>query len=274
MLRAVLTLITFLAMSSAQAAMKPLDAFLIAGQSNATCPGNIAESPWVTISVGLQFSQDRLDVARDPVCQTRTEGGSAWPAFVNAYFRVTGRTVLIIPSAFGGSTLVSNEPYSWGPRGTLFGASLNAVSRAQSGLPRRGYTMTLKGIIWSQGENDAQLIAQGLIARAEYAAALRQLIARYRARLGNNLPFYIIRTGSRVNPRFESGFRAVREVQDAVAASDPYSAVVYRDAYLFPTRHWMRDDVHYNQTGLNDIGTKAGVYIGCLATYKPERCAP
>jgi hypothetical protein len=50
-------------------------------------------------------------------------------------------------------------------------------------------------------------------------------------------------------------------MQAAVAKSMKRVYVVYEDTNLFFDRNWMKDNVHYNQVGLNDIGEKAAQYV-------------
>lgn len=270
MLRATLALITFLALMTFATAA-PFDAFLVAGQSNADGRGSSEASPEVSSAVGLQFFQNSLGVAQDPVGGAAT--GSAWPAFINAYHSVTGRSVLIISAAAGGSPLVVNQPYSWHPNGMLWSASVYAVRAAEAALTGQNHEMTFRGILWSQGEYEGQLISQGSLTQAAYQSALQGLISRYRAALGPEVPFYIIRTGYRVRQTFDAGYHAIHVAQEAVADADPYTWVVYRETVWFRQRGWMRDDVHYTQEGYNDIGTKAGAYVGCLVSGLPY-CSP
>lgn len=233
--KAILIFITFwLAASSAFAAQ--LDAFLIIGQSNA-----------------VGFAVDTS-------------------AFVNAYQRVTGHSVLMIPAAVGGTAILPSSPEppsnSWAPNGDLFEAS---IARAFEAVAEAGPIARI-GIIFAQGETDARQIARGEATGAYYEAALHQLIDRYRIIFGPTLPFYIIRTGRYQTLQFETGMEAVRTAQERVAAADGPTWIVYRHTVLFPARGWMRDEVHYSPRGLEDIRMRAGVYIGCLVMRPDHQC--
>lgn len=262
LLRAALVLFMVLINPGDGVAFTPLDAFLIVGQSNADGRGDGADSPAVSAAIGLQLYRHELKAGRDPVGGART--GSAWPAFINAYHATTLRRVLIIPAAWGSSSLLTSGANSWGPEGELWARSAALVTEAVRETRQQGYAMTLRGIIMAQGEVDGRYISEGLFTGADYEAALIQFIARYRVRYRADLPFYIIRSGKWRDGEYETGMQQVRAAQGRVSTADPFTRIVYHDAIHFPVRGWMADEVHWNQDALNDIGTKAGVTIGKL----------
>jgi hypothetical protein len=50
----------------------------------------------------------------------------------------------------------------------------------------------LSGIIWLQGERDANAILAGQMTKAEYETALLSVILRFRKAFGKKIPFYIM----------------------------------------------------------------------------------
>jgi hypothetical protein len=64
-----------------------------------------------------------------------------------------------------------------------------------------------------------------------------------------------------------TGFDVVRQEQEAVAAADRHTQVVYRGTTSFADKGWMHDAIHYNQTGLNHIGT--AVAEALVNNYRP-----
>lgn len=233
--------------------------FLAAGQSNAVGKGNQSQS--LTCGPGTAYEYkwktDTLVSLKDPVGEPyrqleQASTGSVWPAFAAAWHQRTGDTVVIVPAARGGASCHPKARLgamdTWDTTGSLFEA---AVSKTTAALQKsKG---VLKGIIWLQGERDANAINSGNLTAAEYQAALIDLIQRFRVSLGNKVPFFIVQTGNYTGHPV-AGFEEVRKAQQAVTRKLPGVMIVYRDTPLFPARKWMMDDIHYNQDGLNDIG--------------------
>jgi carbohydrate esterase-like sialic acid-specific acetylesterase len=147
----------------------PLDVFLFAGQSNAQ--GNSVDgslSPLVPTGKVLQFSGTLVSFiitggtitdANDPVGPAI--GGSAWPAFGNAYHAATGRAILFVPSAVGGTDQCATTGVStahWDIGGLLAPAAVTNLTNAMAAARAAGYAPIYRGILWSQGENDAGAI--------------------------------------------------------------------------------------------------------------------
>lgn len=149
----------FVAGAVSSAALTPLDVFVIAGQSNAEGAillDNGVRSPSVPNTV-LQYYGGTISAANDPVGNAII--GSAWPAFGNLYYAATGRKILFVPSAVGGThqcdanALVDNG--SWDAGGTLFAAAVSNANAAMATAQAAGYAPVFRGTLWSQGENDA-----------------------------------------------------------------------------------------------------------------------
>lgn len=92
------------------------------------------------------------------------------------------------------------------------------------------------------------------------ATALTGVISRFRQQLGSDVPVYIVLTGYQTG-RTKAGSDAVRAAQLSVATRTARTYIVYRETDEFAGRGWMKDFVHYNQTGLNDIGQKTARFI-------------
>ncbi|MBV5343140.1 hypothetical protein JZU68_05865, partial [bacterium] len=72
---------------------------------------------------------------------------------------------------------------------------------------------------------------------------------------GKKLPFYIVLTGNQTDKTTE-GSLAVQNSQQAVAAKLKNVFIAYNETPSFPEKKWLKDNVHYNQTALNEIGEK------------------
>lgn len=235
--------------------------FVAAGQSNAVGMGDSTQSAIYAHAATFEYryTGNTLVPLADPVGAYELQfqkaiKGSVWPAFASEYNRLTHQQVIIVPAARGGSSCSKKaELDNYGCWDTvanlpLFDSAIIKIKAAQqqTGLP-------VSGIIWSQGERDANAINAQQLTGAEYQATFETLIARFRKVLGATIPFYIIQTGYyRNHPR--EGYNQVRAAQQNIAQHIPAVYLVYDKTGEFETRGWMKDEIHYNQTALNDIG--------------------
>ncbi|HEY2071235.1 MAG TPA: sialate O-acetylesterase [Rhizomicrobium sp.] len=257
----------------AHAANGPVDVFLISGQSNALGEGNAAQAPPVAPGTVLQFFHNQIEPGSDPV--GGASSGSAWPAFGNAYYAINNRRVLFVPFAFGSTAQEAAADVgagNWDTGSTLLADSMTEVDIAMTALIKAGYTPAFKGVLWVQGEADGLAMNQGKpnVSAANYEAALKRMIASYRARFGGTMPFYIFRTGTQVGAS-DAGYHAVREAQEDVGQSDPNTYVVFRNAYDFWWRLMMSSDVHYTQAAYNEMGAQSAANI---SFYRQHNVGP
>jgi len=237
--------------------------FLVAGQSNAVGQGNKDSSVSCGTHTAFEYRMNdtSLSPLRDPAGENwqyfqQANTGSFIPAFANRYHSQTGKQVVIISAARSGSschTKAELENYgTWAPKGKL-PLLENALVKTKQAMQYSG--LPIKGVIWCQGERDANAINNGQLAATEYEAALTDLIRRFRKTLGETLPFYIVQTGFYKN-HDKKGFDEVRKAQERVAEHLPNTFLVYKNTGEFEKLGWMKDEIHYSQQGLNDIGEK------------------
>ncbi|HEY2071233.1 MAG TPA: sialate O-acetylesterase [Rhizomicrobium sp.] len=250
----------------------PVDVFLIVGQSNALGEGNAAQSPAIVPGTVLQFYQGQIKPGSDPVGASI---GSAWPAFGNAYYAVNKRRVLFVPFAVGKTAQEASADTgggNWDTGSTLLSDSMLEVDIAMTALAKAGDVPAFKGVLWVQGEDDAQAInlARPNVSAANYEAALKRMIATYRAHFGATMPFYLFRTGTEVGAS-DLGYHAVRDAQEDAGQSDPYTYVVFRNAYDFWWRLMMSTNVHYTQPAYNEMGADGAATV---SFYRAHAVAP
>lgn len=235
--------------------------FLAAGQSNAVGMADSAASVQCAPGTAFEYRYhaNTLVQLKDPVgnADLKFESamtGSAWPAFAKAYHDLTGKKVVIIPAARGGSSCTTKaeleENGTWAEEGRLLLFDSTMVkAKAAMKLCRQ----PISGIIWSQGERDANAVNAKQLTPEEYEAGLIRLIARFRKELGAKLPFYIIQTGH-FTGHPDAGFDAIRKAQENVAGHLKNVFIVYSRTIDFPAKGMMQDEIHYNQAALNEIG--------------------
>lgn len=226
-----------------------IDVFLIGGQSNAVGYGSSASAPSVPTGKVLQINSGTITDANDPVGNANT--GSAWPAFGLTYYYATGRKICFVPKAIASSAqAAANDTGSgnWDASGTLYSASVTALNTALTDLAAANYNPVFRGVLWGQAETDALPASNKTI----YQAALEAMLVRYRSTYGATMPFYIFQVGTD-NP-VTAGFATIRAAQLAIAASDLYTKIIFRNAQDFITRGLMADQYHYTQAGYNEMG--------------------
>lgn len=241
-----------------------IDVFLVAGQSNAMGVGDSALSPKVSQNV-LQVNTGAITLANDPigadigVSSNRAVTGSAWPAFGNTYYDATGRKIAFIPSARDGSSQTdaakTNSFGTWDTTGVLFDSAVARVNSSMAALAAAGFYPMFKGVLWCQGEADGKAINRGLITQADYIAALKKMVGKFRNQLSlPKMPFYIFRTGTKTDT-LDAGYKLIRDAQQIVASIDTFNTkVVFYNAIDFQARGMLSDVAHYTQAGYNEMG--------------------
>lgn len=240
--------------------------FLVAGQSNSVGKGDASLAPAVIPGTACEYvyQLDSLKPIIDPVGINELNfesaaTGSAWPAFVHTFHELTGDTLILVAAARGGSSCHENAELgnygTWAPNGGLFN---NALLKVKAAMKKT--RLPLSGIIWLQGERDANAINQGQLSQQAHEQSLRQLIERFRLNLETNVPFYIVKTGYYKN-HSTVGFDQVRVSQDHVAKQLKNVYIAFGGTDLFLSRGLMADNIHYNQEGLNEVGDSLALKI-------------
>ncbi len=241
--------------------------FLLAGQSNATGQGDksISNSLFITNkSLEYDVLLDSLKPLNDPAGQNWKDlepanTGSILPAFTYSLTQKTGKTVIVISAARGGSSCHKGAELSnygtWDSTGNLFSNTKEKVNSALKHTKSK-----LSGIIWMQGERDANAINDGVITAEDYKSSLVSLIHRFRKEFGHEIPFFIILTGyQKDRPQF--GNDHVRDIQSWVSEHMDNVYIAFDKTHHFTRLNLMKDHVHFNQMGLNEIGIKVGEFV-------------
>jgi hypothetical protein len=244
-----------------------VDLFFIGGQSNAVGGGPDTDGeprpPDVSKGTAYEYEGDRgLVELSFPMGYgySETRFGSAWPAFANAYHERTGRVAVYVQRAKG----ATHQLTDWHPEtGDLYRRAVEGYRDAMTHLREQGYSVTRRGLLWSQGESDAKAIAQDEETPAEYRDGLQSMLAAFRSDLdAPTLPFFLFETGGagrRLHNRFPDigeGLRAVRRMQREVCATDPVAHDVYRGTIDYPDEgKIVAEGWHYTQAGYDEMGT-------------------
>ncbi len=238
--------------------LKDVDVFLIAGQSNArgmSGPTGAANSPNPYPGTVYQYYGNTFSEVTNEVGSANT--GSAWPSFGITWNNITGRKICFIPTAVNATSqtvLANTGSGTWDTTGTLYSNSITQTNAALAAIRAAGYNPVFKGVLWCQGENDADAINAGTITQAGYISAFQKMVKNYRGVYGWNMPFYIFKIGTRTGTS-DIGYSSIRQAQEMVASLDTINTkIVFRGAIDFIERGLMVDVVHYTQTGYNEMG--------------------
>ena len=228
-----------------------LDLFIVAGQSNAVGHGATASA--LTPSAGSSFdiyNQTFKNLA-DPV--GNADLGSAWPKYCTDYYAGFTRKTAILGTAVDGSAqAAAASSDNWDLTGSLYANMVTKTQTRIEYLNSLGITVTLRGILWDQGERDATAIDTALITKAVYKAALENMITRIQVDFPG-LILYVSRTGA-PNTGDTAGFVDVRAAQDEVCTASAFATMAFTDAVNFPGAGKMQDTYHYTTVGYNEMG--------------------
>jgi sialate O-acetylesterase len=270
------------------------DLWILAGQSNMEGVGNLdgnVEKPDPRIR---SFSQsDVWEEARDPLhllagatdrvhwrnkdkdgnpvrltgaeldnyIANRKKGAGLGLSFAKRIVERTGVPIGLVPCAHGGTSMDQWSPELKGKLGdSLYGATLRRFLAVGG---------RVKGILWYQGESDANPKAVG-----EYAAKFEKLIASFREDfLQPELPFYYVQIGRHTNLTNVAEWNAVQEAQRKLEAK------VQRAGMVPSVDLSLDDQIHVGTQDLKRLGRRLADLISHdlfpeLEKYKPYRRGP
>lgn len=245
--------------------MTAVDVFTVAGQSNAVGRGDSAQSPTPASGTAWEYNGGSFSELSDPVDGANT--GSAWPSFADTYYNRTGRKVVIVPTAVDASAQASESDTgagNWDTTGSLQDNAVTETQNALSYLNNNGYDPTLRGILWHQGEKDGREISKGNVTKSTYRTALQDMVDAFRNDLSRpDLPLFI-HTIAHDDNYSPEGYEKVRQAQYAAVSADDNVHLVSDIQHRFELERKMGDAVHYNQTGLNEMGTASAINLSYI----------
>lgn len=234
-----------------------VDVFTIAGQSNAVGSyADISLQPTIPSGWAYMWNGTTVVTVTSGSIGGLAGGGTAWSAFAISYYNRTGRPVLFVPTAKGGTSQAAAGDTgfgNWDTSGTLVTASITATDAALAAtLAATGLTPVFKGILWDQGENDANAIGASTYPVSTYTTAFNTMRATFRTHYGPQMPFYIFRTGGTL-----SGNLQVQTAQEAIALTEQNTSIVFREARDYTVANGYLNSsspAHYTQLGYNRMG--------------------
>lgn len=178
---------------------------VVMGQSNCRGNGIAAQSPTGT---GLEIHTNGTIEASivDPVGQDDSPfqiatTGSIWPSLANEYYALTGKKLIILQLAVGGSAQHERAdigPGYWiGGENNIYDLAKAEIDSALTALNLTEYNYLFKWLIWFQGETDALAIHNSDETQEQYAADIAAMIGYFFADYSAyNLKFGVIQIAS------------------------------------------------------------------------------
>jgi len=236
----------YLSSRSATATLKRFSIFAGAGQSNSG--GNNAGGAPAVVN-GYQYSNG---AGRNYLSKDK----SSFHAFSNRYItRQNSKTPVIVTQSASGVSVTTSTAINWSSSGTLRGLLKTDLDSAKTFLSKSD----VDGMMWCQGEADAQLIDSSTITRAQYKTALLDLISWWNTNYPT-APFYIVRTAYETTGD-TAGYQAVRAVQQEVCDENPsFVKMAYTGTINFPAQG-LYDTIHWTQAQQNTVGEAVADFI-------------
>ncbi len=220
--------------------------FVLAGQSNMAGRANPKAEDEVPLPRVLTLTKEGTWVpAIDPIHFDKKNAGVG----PGRTFGITlaeenpDITIGLIPCATGGSPIDAWRPgQTW--HQTRSAPYDDAITRTQRALQDG----VLKGILWHQGEADANLEAAKV-----YEKSLRTLIARFRKTFdAPALPFLIGQLGKFPQEPWGAGESFINNIHMSVAEKDPYAAFVSAKGLTCISRK----NTHFDVESVRELGRR------------------
>ena len=242
-MESVLKLIS-IALACFAANAQPVDIFLLIGQSNMAGRGLVSDADRVPTPGIFAFSKEKTWIpAVDPIHfdrPDRTGVGLGRNFAATLISMKAATTVGLIPAAFGGSAL-----HEWVPGSTHY---TNAVERTKAALAAAGPNARLRGILWHQGEADANDEERAITYRLRFAkmiAALRKDLA------AESVPVIVGQLGEFVQTKDYSQLQRVNSELATLPLHIPLTAFVSSQRLKDKG-----DQLHFDSPSLKEFGRR------------------
>lgn len=223
---------------------QPVEIFLLIGQSNMAGRGVVSDADRSPLAGVFAFSKEKKWVpAVDPIHFDRPDrtGVGLGRSFATTLIEMKAATsVGLIPAAFGGSAL-----HEWMPGSAHY---VNAVERAKAALAAAGPNARLQGILWHQGEADANDEERAVTYRLRFA----KMIVALRKDLGaENVPVIVGQLGEFVIEKSYSQFQRVNAELATLPLHVPLSGFVSSQGLKDKG-----DQLHFDSPSLKEFGRR------------------
>lgn len=194
-------------------------------------------------------------------------GPAAW--FAKTHKQLTGRDVLLVPAAQGGTGLVTGTPaWSSTAPGSLYTNAITQSNLAVTAALALHPGSKFVGTIWFQGETDGD----GAVTQSAYASALTSLIAGFRAGItGASSSWFVMAQMVPEAISTRAGYSVIdlahKQVRDNVAGT---ALALTNDLTGYSS-----DNLHFNVgNGIRIVGTRLAESVAIAKTNTGVAAAP
>ena len=251
---------------------KPYVLFIVAGQSNAV---GVGANPYEKAEYCGSYWAWRAQASKSlqPIADPMypSSGRSPWPAFARHFFELTGRKVILLNVASGGSAVTPIKSNSWyqddSTTSTLRTNATREYGDLQAFLADQGIEYGLNSMIWIQGQAEVSMIGNGQLDVQDYIDGTLDVFDYFRTLTGNSdLKIYMPKTAysrsTTPGSKLKKGYDAVRSAQDLICET---TENVFMAAGELPQSYWyadyMYDGNHYSQKGYDSMGEAFARFI-------------
>lgn len=187
--------------------------------------------------------------------------GSHATYFADKFYALTGSKPIMVEAAKSGARL--RQSYvgaeNWSDTGSLRATAASLVSGAE--------TLTGKSVLaalWCQGEGDAiDMSGDPSIDIADIKAQMQGVVDWW-FNLYPDSYFLISELGRITSDLNNASWDAVRNMQNEIAAENDNVFIAFDGAKDYPSESKMADSLHYNYTGLQEMGEGFATYLANL----------
>lgn len=247
------------------AAPVTVDLIIFAGQSNMSGNGgNAALAPVVPAGQGYEYRPATAPNALFPIIEPfgryergyisdvpEYQNGTLVSAFVTTYYSKTGVPVVAVPATHGGT-----DSSYWANEKTKADL-LSRFVKAKSYLEKNNFKVRRKYLVFLQGESDAVKGVSAFDYKNNLTSAFQPLFA-------NGLDqVFIITPGYAIDGLYS--YNDVFAAQLDLCNSSDLFTIGSTLLHKLPPSAYLADAVHYNQNGLNMVGSNAGANAAAYA---------
>ena len=251
---------------------KPYVLFIVAGQSNAV---GVGANPYEKAEYCGNYWAWRTQASKSlqPIADPMypSSGRSPWPAFARHFFELTGRKVILLNVASGGSAVTPIKSNSWYQDDSITSTLRTNATREygdlQAFLADQEIEYGLNSMIWIQGQAEVSMIGNGQLDVQDYIDGTLDVFDYFQTLTGNSaLKIYMPKTAysrsTTPGSKLKKGYDAVRSAQDLICET---TENVFMAAGELPQSYWyadyMYDGNHYSQKGYDSMGEAFARFI-------------
>lgn len=255
-----------------------VDLFLFMGQSNMAGRGEVSSkfpdaAPSLLAGAGYEYraisAPGQLFEITEPfgkredleggIHDSNRKTGSMVTSFVNSYYTYSGRKIIGISAAEGGTSISE-----WQPGGKRLKDAISRMEDACLFLKKNNNQIAHIFMLWCQGETDGD---HG-VTSARYRESFLTMYREMKLRGVENC--FIVPIGKQ-GGRPPADYVPILRSQQELAWRNTDIVLVSEGFVSMAERGLMKDSYHYYQKAYNEVGTEAGIHT---AYYVMSGCKP